>query len=91
MLLDLKKDLEEREQRGLCKKKAHFLGPGVQDEYFNNLAALAELVPIQPVITKIFEKDVSNYIQSSSTFRDFAFKILNDETFEMTSIKRNDS
>lgn len=81
MLAELKKELNERKAQGLSKSRAHFLGPGVQDEYYESLATIAGIKAIKPVIGKIFAKGLCNLIHNTDTFRDGVFKIIDDENF----------
>lgn len=81
MLDDLKNDTELREKRGVFENIAHFMGPGIQDLYYADLAATAGITPISPVIAKIFAIALHNLVNEPSEFRSRAFKILDDDNF----------
>lgn len=81
MLADMKHDIELREKRGVFENKAHFMGPGVQDLYYADLAASAEITPIRPVIAKIFGDALRFLENEPGDFRSRVFKILDDESF----------
>lgn len=81
MMKDCESDLEKRWKRGLTKRKAHFMGFDVQEKYFEELANIAELERVKPVIIKIFNKSIHNLFTNLNDFRTKKFKVLDDETF----------
>ena len=85
MIEDLKKDKCIRKERGFFKPKYHYIGATFHDEYFASLATNADITPIKPVISKLFQKSLYFYIQESATFRNKVFKIIDDENFTMTT------
>jgi dimethylaniline monooxygenase (N-oxide forming) len=81
LLGELKREMKERKDQGLPKSRAHFLGPGIQDEYYAKLADIAGIEPIKPVIGKIFAKGLCNLLHCSDSFRESVFRIVDDENF----------
>ena len=80
MIEDLRRETAKREARGVFKNKAHYMGPGVQDVYYEELAMTAEIEPIRPVIPKIFGKSLHNLLNDVN-FRNRVFKVIDDENF----------
>lgn len=87
MLHTREQEIEERKQQGTGLDKPHYLGVEYQQLYFDDLATIASLKPIKPVITKIFNKGLCNLLYSTATFRDEAFKIVDDENFVVFKLK----
>lgn len=85
MLRETEAESNER-WKTLPKKKAHFLGLERHEKYYEDLSKAAEIEPVQPVIAKIFKKSVENIFTNYAKFRDFNFKIIDDENFVMTSV-----
>jgi dimethylaniline monooxygenase (N-oxide forming) len=82
MLRDFESDMEARWKRGLTRRRAHFMGFDIQEKYFEELATIAELEPVKPVILKIFNKSILNLFSNLNNFRSRKFKVIDDETFE---------
>lgn len=53
MMKDYEVDMEQRWKKGLPKKKGHVMGPDIQDRYYEDLAATAEIEPIKPVMPRM--------------------------------------
>lgn len=83
MLADMRKEKSKRKEAGLVNKKAHFMGPVLQAAYLDDLAAIAEIDPIKPVISNIFEKVIRDIYHDPTNFRNGLFKIIDDESFEV--------
>jgi dimethylaniline monooxygenase (N-oxide forming) len=82
MLKDTEKDEEMRRENGLdIATKRHYLGPKLQCGYYEDLAKTAEIEPIKPVITKMFNKGLCNLLHDSGNFRNEVFKVIDDENF----------
>lgn len=81
MLKDFKSDMEGRWKRGLTRRKAHFMGFDIQEKYFEQLAHIADLEPVKPVIISIFNKSILNLFANLNDFRTKKFKVVDDETF----------
>ncbi|XP_037949841.1 senecionine N-oxygenase-like [Teleopsis dalmanni] len=80
MLADLEHDLETRRSQKLPKKRAHFLGPR-QFEYYNELATIADITNIKPVIQSIMRDDGCKYISRLNSFRNACYKCINDNEY----------
>lgn len=75
-------EMAERWSRGIVKRKAHMMGFDVQEKYFHDLATVATIEPVKPVIIKIFNKSIHNLFESLNDFRERNFKVVDDETFK---------
>lgn len=86
MLEDLKTDKRiQFVERGLPKKKFHYMGVGFHDKYYEALAKTADVEPIKPVIIKMFEKGLCLSLFDYEAFRNEAFKVIDDENFVIVS------
>lgn len=79
MLRDFKTDMNERNNRGVYKNRAHFMGQDIHDVYYAELASIACIEPIQPVISKIFKSGYQHFLRDSTDFRNDVFKIIDSE------------
>lgn len=86
MLLDSEADLKERWSRGLPKRKAHFMGLNVQEQYYTDLATTADIEPIKPVIPRMHIHTNLNRPRDFLNFRRMKFHVIDDETFETRPI-----
>lgn len=82
MIEDTEREMKSRWAQGMPKKKAHSLGV-YQGPYFADLARLADLVPVKPVILSMYTQNRRNQVEYPTTFRDFKFSVLDDECFKM--------
>lgn len=82
MMMDSEVDMEQRWISGLPKKKGHLMGPDVQDQYYIDLAATAEIEPIKPVIPRMHKFTNINRNKDFINFRSKKYHIIDDETFE---------
>jgi hypothetical protein len=82
MLHDMQDDEEQRKSEGFPKKKSHFLGLERHSKFYEDLAAIAEIQPMKPVIAKMFNKTVANIFADFNSYRQVDFKIVDDENFE---------
>lgn len=80
MLQDTERDQDVRSARGF-PKKAHFLGPIAHASYYEALAKTGEIAPLKPVLAKIFNKSVQNLFTNFNNFKNYNFKIVDDENF----------
>ena len=86
MLEETHQDQKEREEKGLPKKKMHFLGLERHTEYYQDLASTAEIEGMKPVISKIFNRVIENVFKNFNTYRLKSYKIIDDENFEEKNI-----
>lgn len=82
MLADTTKDMNERWLRGLSHRKAHGFGEGFQEIYYADLAASANIDPIKPYVTKMYNENRRNMQNDITTFRHYKFTIIDDGHFE---------
>jgi dimethylaniline monooxygenase (N-oxide forming) len=81
MIRDTEFDMNERWERGLSKKKAHWLGKIHQEKYFADLASTAQIDPIKPVILKMYNESHQHKSQDFHNYRQYKFTVLDDENF----------
>lgn len=88
MIDDTKREMEGRWQQGMPKKKAHSLGV-YQGPYFAELARLADIVPVKPVILSMYSQNRRHQLEHPTTYRDFKFSVLDDELFKVELLLRD--
>lgn len=86
MFDDYEADLKERWKRGLPKRKAHLMGPTVQEQYYADLAITAGIEPIKPVIPRMHIYTQLSRERDFLNFRRMKFYVIDDETFEARPI-----
>lgn len=86
MMKDYESEMETRRKRGEPKKKAHVMGPDVQEVYYADLAATAEIDPLKPVIARMHKFTNLNRERDFINFRKNKYTIIDDETFEIKQI-----
>lgn len=82
MMKDYADEMETRKKRGEPKKKAHVMGADLQELYYIELATLANIEPIKPVITKMHRHSKLIRERDLIKFRRQKFYIIDDYTFE---------
>ena len=84
MLAETAKDMEERWSRGLSHRKAHAFGRGFQEIYYEDLARTAQIDPIKPYVTKLYNETERrrNMENDLSLYRRFKFTVIDDENYE---------
>lgn len=80
MMEVFEEEMSERWQRGLRKHQAHMMGPD-QHRYYQDIAAIAEIEPLKPVVTKLHNWSSLRFLDDLTNFRKDVFRILDDETF----------
>lgn len=86
MLEDYESDLNDRWKRGLPKRKAHMMGPNVQEQYYKDLATTADIEPIKPVIPRMYVYTSLSREKDFPNFRRKKYYVVDDETFEVRPI-----
>lgn len=86
MMAEYEADMENRWQRGLDKKKAHYMGAEIQDEYYVKLAEKSGTKPVKPCIPKMHTQCLLNRKKDFEGFRKVKFDIVDDENFKMTRL-----
>lgn len=81
LMEEFKSDEKDRWSRGIPRKRAHMLGFDLHEIYAEDLATIADIDPIKPVVLKIFNKSIYNLISNFNEYREKIFKIIDDENF----------
>lgn len=82
MLTDTKREMEENRDKGMKESTAHFLG-SFQGRYYNDLASLAGIEPIKPVMLKIYQESHRTKEDDFMSYQDYNFTVVDDENFEV--------
>uniref|UniRef100_A0A034W0H1 Flavin-containing monooxygenase n=2 Tax=Endopterygota TaxID=33392 RepID=A0A034W0H1_BACDO len=80
MLADTERDLAERRERGLPRRKAHLVGER-QFDYYDELVALTGIDNIRPVIKKLSKICGGKFLYDLQNYRKTAFKVIDNENF----------
>lgn len=80
MLLDYTNEMSQRWDKGFKKHQAHSMGEN-QNEYYDELAAAADLQALPPVISKLHNFSSLRFLDDLINFRKDVFRILDDEIF----------
>lgn len=83
---EFESDIESQAHRGYTGKKVHYLGEGVQDKYYVQLAQKASIEPIMPCIAKMHSQCLVNRKADFVNFRKVKFHVIDDYNFEMSRI-----
>lgn len=85
MLSDTKADIEQRKRQKIKSesRKFHYLGLSRHKEYYVELSDFAEIEPIPPVFGKVFDASFINLFENFNIYRNYEFKILDNENFTM--------
>lgn len=86
MMAEYEADMESRWQRGLAKKKAHYMGAEIQEEYYAKLAEKSETKPLKSCIPKMHTQSLLNRKEDFEGFRKVKFEIVDDDNFKMTRL-----
>lgn len=83
MLESVQNDENEREKLGLPRRKFHLLGSHGHNEYYKDLAELADVTPIAPVLRKIYDETVKLIFTNLNSYRNYDFTVIDDENFSL--------
>lgn len=74
-------DIYQRQIRGLKKRKMHVLGTNFMRPYLSDLASIANIDPIKPVIVDIYDR--ARYMMQNHTrdYRKYNYRIIDDYNF----------
>lgn len=81
MLQDTEREMNERWTRGVSKRNAHTMGKGIQDKYYADLASLASIDSIKPVMLKMYNENRRNQVENFSNYRRMKFCVVDDDNF----------
>ncbi|CRK98799.1 CLUMA_CG011966, isoform A, partial [Clunio marinus] len=87
MIEDYEDEMKRRQDRGVPKRKTHFMGGQYSHEYFINLAQKGNLQPIKPRVAKMHTKSLEIRKNNFLNFMKFKFHIVDDENFEISMIE----
>ncbi|XP_050079524.1 senecionine N-oxygenase-like [Anopheles maculipalpis] len=79
-------DQDERKQRGLTGKLTHMLAGDLQQRYYDDLARIAGIEPLKPVLAKM-HADCINSKNEDVNFRNYEYRIIDDENFTKVKIQ----
>lgn len=90
MLKEMDLDLQERKDRGLPLRKAHFLGHkrDAQLEYYDKLSEKASITPIMPYIVKIHSHAHQSRLKHFTSYRNVKYKIVSKDDFEIEDLRQ---
>jgi dimethylaniline monooxygenase (N-oxide forming) len=80
MMVDTRRETEDRSQKGYKRKQFHMMGP-IQLGYYEDLARIAGIEGIKPVLAKLHTESGVRFKKNLFNFRDFKYRIVNDENF----------
>ncbi|XP_052871989.1 senecionine N-oxygenase-like [Anopheles cruzii] len=80
MLRAWQEDTREREERKLTDKLTHMLAGDLQQRYYDDLARIAELETLKPVLAKMHAECISSKLEDVN-FRNYEYRILDDHNF----------
>ncbi|XP_037821044.1 senecionine N-oxygenase-like [Lucilia sericata] len=80
MLDELTHEIEERKERGIRQCEAHKMG-AKEYEYYRELCAMTGITNMKPVVANIMKDCGRKYIYELETYRNYNYKILDDEHF----------
>lgn len=81
---DMQKDTDEemaaRWARGYSKRQAHLMGPA-QEKYYADLASMADLKPIPPVMIKLHKESMRRLMEDFLNYRNDVYRIVDENNF----------
>ena len=66
--------------RGFTKRQFHMMGP-LQGDYYDELADLAAIERLPPVLTKLHNESSGRFLDDLVHYRDDRYKIIDTENF----------
>lgn len=85
MIEDMESEMKNRWEAGFKTHHAHKMGPR-QVKYYEDLAKLADLVPLKPVISKVHLEAIARLPKDIEGFYLDKFRIIDDENYEITKL-----
>lgn len=80
MLKDTDNEMNER-WKTMEKCKSHFVGLERNASYCEDIAKTAGIVLLQPAVVKMFTENFLRFFENYNEFRNFQYKIIDDENF----------
>ncbi|XP_062558931.1 uncharacterized protein LOC134223755 [Armigeres subalbatus] len=81
MAADTRADEEERAAKGFIKREAHMLAGDLQQRYYDDLACIADVEPLRPVLTKLYAVCIQDKKRDIMNYRSNVYRILDNDTF----------
>lgn len=85
MYEDLVNDEEARMAQNEKKRNFHLLGLERHHKYYDQLAKIADIEGIPPVLAKGFDENIKNLFDDFNNFKSYNFTIIDEEHFQMQS------
>lgn len=81
MQRDTNEDIYQRQTRGYKKRKMHMLGKDYMRPHLSDLATIANIDPIKPVILDIYDR--GRYLMQNDlrNYRKYNYRIIDDYNF----------
>ncbi|CAH1395221.1 unnamed protein product [Nezara viridula] len=90
MVADLESDIALRSSEGQRKKDYHKLSKVRTQQYMDDLAKLGNLDQVEPVMFKLFHDAFFRAIKDFKGFRNYVYKIIDNENYEIHKIDEKD-
>lgn len=87
MMKEYENDVAFQMSRGFGGKKMHYLGDGVQDDYYIKLAERAGVEPIMPCVSRMHTQCLLNAKADLVNFRNIKFRVIDENNFEMSKLE----
>lgn len=81
MITDTQDYIEKKKADGFTLRNYHTLGQERIKEYYDMIASLAGIPPVQPVIAKIFKENFKARQANIRTYRSINYHIIDDDSF----------
>uniref|UniRef100_A0A182QE24 Flavin-containing monooxygenase n=1 Tax=Anopheles farauti TaxID=69004 RepID=A0A182QE24_9DIPT len=78
-------DQNERKERFLLGKLSHMLAGDLQQRYYDDLARIASIEPLKPVLSKMHADCISSKNEDVN-FRNYEYRVIDDENFTKVKI-----
>uniref|UniRef100_A0A182IWY2 Flavin-containing monooxygenase n=1 Tax=Anopheles atroparvus TaxID=41427 RepID=A0A182IWY2_ANOAO len=90
MLEEWKRDTSEREARGLTGKLTHMLAGDLQQRYYDELARIAQIESLKPVLAKMHADCITSKNEDVN-FRSYEYHVIDDENFTKVKIPHSNN
>lgn len=80
MLADTEREMQKRWDKGYKKRQAHMMGED-QNQYYDDLAATADIENLKPVMTKLHNESSQRFLDDLVNFRKDIFRVVDNESF----------
>lgn len=80
MLREEAEEAAKRAERGLSKKHFHMMGPQ-QDHYYDDLANIAGVTSLPPVLAKLHNESSQRFMDDLTHYREDRYRIIDNYNF----------